>query len=127
MTDRRHGSTHPVTSDELTQLASDSVIDLGDAQAAASVPGASGHDDPRGPRELVATVFDDPRINEAEHVTVAVQRGDTEALDEIRSRLEDADTRAAGATVIVEGRPSGGSPGLTGEGSESAEGIDGQD
>jgi hypothetical protein len=107
MTDQTHRSTRPDPIGEEKQLAADSITDLGNGQASASVPGASGHDDPRRRRQVVATVFDDPRINGADHVTVAVPRGDTEALDEVRSRLEDEHTRTAGATVLVEGRPSG--------------------
>lgn len=105
MTDQDQGSTHPEPSDETKQLAADSIADLGNGQAAASVPGASGHDDPQMRREVVATVFDDPRIHGADRVSVSVPRGDTEALDEVRSRLEEGHTRSAGATVIVEGRP----------------------
>ena len=115
MNDQTQGSMHPDPSDELRQLAADSVADLGNGQAAASVPGASGHHDPESRREVVDTVFDDPRISGADHVSVSVPRGDTEALDEVRSRLEDEHTRAAGATVIVEGRPTGGAPEPTDE------------
>jgi hypothetical protein len=112
-----HLVDHPV--DEAKQLAAESVADLGNGQASASVPGTSGHDDPRRRREVVAAVFDDPRISGADHVTVAVPRGDTEALDEIRGRLVDDDTRSAGATVLVEGKPSssGDAPGPTEDGS----------
>lgn len=110
MTDQTPGSTHPDPNHELTQLAADSIADLGDAQAAASVPGASGHDDPQSRLEVVNTVFDDPRINAAEHVTVTVPRGDTQALDEVRSRLEDEHTRTAGGTAMVEDRASGDTP-----------------
>ena len=118
MPDHTQGSTHPDPSDEVRQLAADSIADLGNGQAAASVPGASGHDDPQRRREAVASVFDDPRIHGADHVSVTVPRGDTEALDEVRSRLEDEHTRSAGATVIVEGRPFGGAPGPKGDGSD---------
>ena len=117
MTDQTQPSPQPDSTDEVKQLAADSIADLGNGQAAASVPGASGHDDPQRRREVVDTVFDDPRINGADHVTVAVPRGDTEALDQVRSRLEDEHTRSAGSTVLVEGRPSGGVPGPTEEGS----------
>lgn len=110
MTDQIHGSTHPDPSDEVKQIAADTIADLGSGQARASVPGASGHDDRKRRREVVDTVFDDPRINGAEHVSVSLPRGDTEVLDAVRSRLEDEHTRSAGATVIVEGRPSGGVP-----------------
>lgn len=117
MTDETHGSRHPDPIDEVKQLAVESIADPGNGQASASVPGASGHGDPQRRREVVGTVFDDPRINGADHVTVAVPRGDTEALDEIRSRLEDEHTRSAGATVLVEGNPTGDSPEPTGGGS----------
>ncbi len=110
MTSWTQGDTPPGPSDELTRIAADSITELGDAQAAASVPGTSAHDDPHRQREVVDTVFNDPRINSAEHVAVTVPRGDTEALDEVRGRLEDEHTRPAGATVIVEGRPSGETP-----------------
>lgn len=107
MTNETQGNRHPDPIDEAKQIAVESIADLGDGEATASVPGASGHDDPRRRREIVGTVFDDPRVNGADHVTVAVPRGDTEALDEVRSRLEHELTRSAGATVLVEGRPSG--------------------
>lgn len=113
MTDQTHRSSHPDPIDEVKQLAVDSIADLGNGHSSASVPGASGHDHPRRRREVVGAVFDDPRINGADHVTVAVPRGDTEAFDEVRSRLEDQHTRSAGATVLVEGRPSGDAPGPT--------------
>ena len=105
MTDQTRRGAQPDSSDEVNQLAEGSITDLGNGQAAASVPGASGHVDPQRRREVVDTVFDDPRINGADHVSVTVPRGDVEALDQVRSRLEDDDTRSAGSTVIVEGRP----------------------
>ena len=117
MTDETQRCRHADPIDQVKQLAVESIADLGNGQASASVPGASGHDDPRRRREVAGTVFDDPRINGADHVTVAVPRGDTEALDEIRSRLMDEHWRSAGATVLVEGRPSGDAPGPTEEGS----------
>ncbi len=117
MTDETQRFRHADPIDQVKQLAVESIADLGNGQASASVPGASGHDDPRRRREVTGTVFDDPRINGADHVTVAVPRGDTEALDEIRSRLMDEHWRSAGATVLVEGRPSGDAPGPTEEGS----------
>jgi hypothetical protein len=122
MTDQTQPIPQPDSTDEAMQLAADSIADLGNGQAAASVPGASGHDDPQRRREVVDTVFDDPRINGADHVTVTVPRGDTEALDQVRSRLDDEDTRSVGSTVIVEGRPSGDAPGPTEAGADLPQG-----
>ena len=124
MTDQTHGSTRPDPSDEVKQLAADSIAALGNGQARASVPGESGHDDPKRRREVVDTVFDDPRIHGAEHVSVSLPRGDTEALNQARSRLEDEHTRSAGATVIVEGKPSGDKPGPTDDGSNPTQAND---
>ena len=111
MTDQSQPSPRPDPSDEVRQLTADSIADLGHGQARASVPGRSGHDDRQRRREVVDSVFDDPRINGADHVTVTVPRGDVEALDRVRSRLDDEHTRSAGSTVLVEGRPSGAAPG----------------
>ena len=127
MTDQTQGSTQPNPSDEVKQLAADSIADLGNGQVAAAVPGASGHDDPQRRREVVDTVFDDPRISGADHVTVTVPRGDTEALDQVRSRLDDEHTRSAGSTVIVEGRPSGDAPGPTDAGADLPQGPNASD
>ena len=114
MTDQTQPSTRPDPDDVVKKLAADSIADLGNGQARASVPGASGHEDPqRRRREVVESVFDDPRINGADHVTVTVPRGDTEALEQVRSRLDDEHTRSAGSTVLVEGRPAGAAPGPT--------------
>jgi hypothetical protein len=124
LTDETQTNRHPDPIDEAKQLAVESIADQGNGKASASVPGASGHGDPRRRREVVGTVFDDPRIKGADHVTVAVPRGDTEALDEIRSRLEDEHTRSAGATVLVEGRPSGDASGQTDGGSTPGAGND---
>jgi hypothetical protein len=110
MTFRTQGTTPLGLSDELMRLVAASIIELGDAQAAASVPGTSAHDGPHRQREVVDMVFNDPRINRAEQVTVTVPRGDTRALEEVRSRLDDEHTRTAGATVLIEGRPSGDTP-----------------
>ena len=70
MTDQTQPSTRPDPSDEITQRAADSIADLGNGHARASVPGASGHVDPQRRREVVDSVFDDPRINGADHFTV---------------------------------------------------------
>ena len=101
-----HGGTCSSENDELKAAAVDSITTVGARRVAAAVPSATGHHDPGQRREVVDTVFDDPRITSAEHVYVTVPRGDTEALDEVRNRLENEHSWATGATIIVEGRPS---------------------
>lgn len=103
MTDPHRHDRH----DEQQQLASMAVDSIReeDGEAVASVPGSSGHHQPGQRAEVVDAVMDDPRLREADAVSVAVPRGDTEALDETRQHLEDSRTHAAGASVIVEGEP----------------------
>lgn len=93
----------------LTELAIES-IDEEDGQAVASVPGASGHHRPGQRADVVDAVMDDPRLRDADAVSVALPRGDTEALDQTREHLRDSRTRAAGASVIVDGQPRRESP-----------------
>lgn len=96
--------THKREHDALSQAARESIeISQDGRHAVVSVPGTSGHHEP-GERAAVAREsLDDERLDAAEHVTAAVPRGDTEALDEVRRELHTDDTRAAGATVMVEG------------------------
>lgn len=74
-------------------------------RARASVPGTTGHHEPGQRAEVVDAVMKDPRVTAAEEVSVAVPRGDTEALEAAKEPLEEEQTRAAGASVIVDGRP----------------------
>jgi hypothetical protein len=73
----------------------------------ASVPGQSRPHKPGERAEVVDEVLGDPRVTEAEDVTVAVPTGDVDALARVREKLEEQSTRPAGATVIVEGRSTG--------------------
>jgi hypothetical protein len=102
MTDPHRRDRHD--EQQLASMAVDSIKEE-DGEAVASVPGSSGHHQPGQRAEVVDAVMDDPRLREADAVSVAVPRGDTEALDETRQHLEDSRTHAAGASVIVEGRP----------------------
>lgn len=71
--------------------------------AAVSIPGTTGHHEPGERAAAARQSLSDDRLDAAEHVTAAVPRGDSEALDEVRRQLHTDDTRAAGATVMVEG------------------------
>jgi hypothetical protein len=90
-------------------------------RARASVPGTSGHHEPGQRAQVVDAVMTDPRITGAEEVSVAVPRGDTEALAAAREPLEEEQTLAAGASVIVEGRPRAESSTGTAEGDAEAD------
>jgi hypothetical protein len=70
--------------------------------ATVSLPGQSGHHAPGSRARLVDEVVDDPRVKEAKHVTMAVPRGDHEALLQAQHRLKNTQTRSAGASVILD-------------------------
>ena len=72
-------------------------------EARVQVHVASGHL-PGGTRQKVAEAIHEV-LNEdqARRVTAAVPIGDTELVEGFRSRLDDTELRAAGATSIIEG------------------------
>jgi hypothetical protein len=63
----------------------------------------------RGDRtNLVDTVMDLPEVRASERVEASVPYGDGESLDRLRQRTEDAQTRVAGATTLLDANlPSG--------------------
>ena len=65
-------------------------------------------------RRLVDAVLDHPRVDGAERLLVTMPIGDTEMLDRVRERSHVVETRATGATVIVESE-------LDGAGGKAAE------
>ena len=57
----------------------------------------------RGDRTtLVDTVMDLPEVQGSRRVEASVPYGDGESLDRLRQRTEDAQTRVAGATTLVD-------------------------
>jgi hypothetical protein len=57
----------------------------------------------RGDRTaLVDTVMDLPEVQASERVEASVPYGDGESLDRLRQRTEDAQTRVAGATTLLD-------------------------
>jgi hypothetical protein len=66
----------------------------------------------RGDRTtLVDTVMDLPEVRASERVEASVPYGDGESLERLRQRTEDAQTRVAGATTLLDANvPSGAWP-----------------
>ena len=89
--------------DEAGKLVAAADIEIVDPSAArASLHLEAGHL-PAGTRQrLVDAVLDDPEVSSREHVQVALPLGDAEILDRIRERRDASDTRAAGASCLVE-------------------------
>ena len=89
--------------DETGQLVAAADIEIVDP----SVTRASLHLEsgqlPAGTRQrLVDAVLDAPEVSSRKHVQVALPLGDSEILDRIHERCDTSDTRAAGATCLVE-------------------------
>ena len=58
---------------------------------------------PPGTRaSLVDAVMDLPEVQASDRVEAAVPRGDSESLERLRERTEDAQARAAGATTLFD-------------------------
>ena len=80
--------------------------------ARASLHAASGHI-ARGSRaSQVDAVMDLPEVRDSARLQAAVPLGDGESLERLRERTEDAQTRPAGSTALVDANmPSDGEPG----------------
>ena len=70
--------------------------------AQASLHAASGHIAPGSRASLVDAVMDLPEVQQSARLKAAVPLGDTESLWRLRERTEDAATRPAGSTALVE-------------------------
>jgi hypothetical protein len=65
--------------------------------AGGPVPGGTG-------ARLVDAVLDLPEVDKADRLLATMPLGDTEMIDRVRERSEVVETRAAGATKLVEAR-----------------------
>jgi hypothetical protein len=65
---------------------------------------------------LVDAVMDLPEVQASDRVEAAVPYGDAESIERLRERTEDAETRVAGATTLLDANipqvpwPDGGQP-----------------
>jgi hypothetical protein len=70
--------------------------------ARASLRAESGHVAPGTRTRLVDAVLDLPTVRESERLEATVPIGDGESLERLRQRTEQADTRPAGSTALVD-------------------------
>ena len=70
--------------------------------ARASLHAPSGHVDPGSRASLVDAVVDTPEVRESSRLEATVPLGDSVALDRLRERTEEASTRPAGSTALVD-------------------------
>lgn len=73
-----------------------------DGTARASLHAASGHIAPGSRASLVDAVMDLPEVRASARLEAAVPLGDGESLERLRDRTEDAVTRTAGSTALLD-------------------------
>jgi len=70
--------------------------------ALASLHAAPGHIAPGSRASLVDAVMDLPEVRASEHLQATVPLGDAESLERLRERTDDAATRPAGSTALLD-------------------------
>lgn len=101
MTDRYRPDV--ALNDETGKLVAAADIEIVDPSAARASLHLESGQLPAGTRQrLVDAVLDDPEVSSRKHVQVALPLGDAEILDRIHERCDTTDTRAAGASCLVE-------------------------
>jgi hypothetical protein len=91
-----------IDDDEGRRLA-DAEIELADGSTArASIHVEAGHIPPGTRTRLVDAVLDTPEVAARRRVEVSLPLGDSEILERIRERCDETETRAAGASCLVD-------------------------
>jgi hypothetical protein len=89
-----------------------------------SLHAQSGHVQPGQRASLVDAVMDLPEVQASDRVEATVPYGDGESLDRLRERTIDPQTRAAGATTLLDADLPGGDEGAGQAAAEPAVGED---
>ena len=87
---------------EQTVAAADVTIPPEADTAQASLRAAPGHIPPGRRASLVDAVMDLPDVQDSARLEAAMPLGDSETLARLRERTEDASTRAAGASTLLD-------------------------
>jgi len=87
---------------ERTVAAADVTIPPETDTAQASLRAAPGHIPPGCRASLVDAVMDLPDVQGTAHLEAALPIGDAETLERLRERSENASTRAAGASALLD-------------------------
>ena len=83
-----------------------------DGTVRASLHASAGHITPGSRASLVDAVMDLPEVQASARMEASVPLGDDESLERLKERTEDAVTRPAGSTVLLDADiPSGSQPG----------------
>jgi len=102
MTDSDEARRVEIKDGERTVAAADVSKQPGGATRA-SLHATSGHVAPGHRAELVDAIVDLPEVREGDRLEASVPLGDSEALDRLRERTEQTETRPAGSTALVDG------------------------
>lgn len=79
--------------------------------ARTSLRAAAGHVAPGWRTDLVDAVMDLPEVQASTRLEATIPLGDGESLERLRERTEDAVTRSAGSTTLLDANiPSGSQP-----------------
>ena len=83
-----------------------------DGTVRASLHAPAGHITPGSRASLVDAVMDLPEVQASARLEATIPLGDGESLERLRERTEDAVTRPAGSTALLDANiPSGSQPG----------------
>jgi hypothetical protein len=85
-----------------TVAAADVTIPPEDDTAQASLRASPGHITPGRRASLVDAVMDLPEVQDSARLEAAVPLGDSETLGRLRERSENATTRSAGASALLD-------------------------
>jgi hypothetical protein len=95
---------------EQTVAAADVTIPPETGTAQASLRAAAGHIPPGQRARLVDAVMDLPDVQDSERLEAVLPLGDSETLSRLRDRSENATTRAAGASALLDADIPGSEP-----------------
>jgi hypothetical protein len=88
--------------DQTVAAAEVSTAEGAEGTARTSLHAPSGHIPPGSRASLVDAVMDLPEVQASTRLEATVPLGDGEALDRLRERTEDAVTRPAGSTALLD-------------------------
>ena len=95
--------------DQTIAAAEVTTAECAEGTARTSLHASSGHTAPGSRASLVDAIRDRPEVQASTRLEATVPLGDGEALDRLRARTQDAVTRPAGSTALLDANiPPGG-------------------
>jgi hypothetical protein len=88
--------------DQTVAAAEVTTADYAEGTVRTSLLPSSGHTPPGSRASLVDAVMDQPEVRAGARLEATVPLGDAESLERLRERTEDAVTRPAGSTALVD-------------------------